>query len=59
MTDGGPPGEVTLQAARYQALRVVDTAPSLKAGRLIRVSGRLRLAAVDDELGTGDVRGAR
>ncbi|MEU1751905.1 NAD(P)H:quinone oxidoreductase [Micromonospora matsumotoense] len=29
----GPPGEVTLQAARYQARRVVDTAAALKAGR--------------------------
>ncbi|MCX4703733.1 MULTISPECIES: NAD(P)H:quinone oxidoreductase [Streptomyces] len=29
----GPPGEVALQAARYQARRVVDTAASLKAGR--------------------------
>jgi NAD(P)H dehydrogenase (quinone) len=29
----GPPGEVSLQAARYQARRVVDTAAFLKAGR--------------------------
>jgi NAD(P)H dehydrogenase (quinone) len=29
----GPPGEVALQAARYQAWRAVDTAASLKAGR--------------------------
>ncbi|MBO4159251.1 MULTISPECIES: NAD(P)H:quinone oxidoreductase [Micromonospora] len=29
----GPPGDVTLQAARYQARRVVDTAAALKAGR--------------------------
>ncbi|MFG2606519.1 NAD(P)H:quinone oxidoreductase [Streptomyces sp. NPDC048514] len=29
----GPPGEVPLQAARYQARRVVDTAAALKAGR--------------------------
>ncbi|MGK5671811.1 NAD(P)H:quinone oxidoreductase [Micromonospora sp. URMC 106] len=29
----GPPGEVALQAARYQARRVVDTAACLKAGR--------------------------
>jgi NAD(P)H dehydrogenase (quinone) len=29
----GAPGEVSLQAARYQARRVVDTAASLKAGR--------------------------
>ncbi|MFC8348513.1 NAD(P)H:quinone oxidoreductase [Streptomyces sp. NPDC057280] len=29
----GPPGEVSLQAARHQARRVVDTAAALKAGR--------------------------
>jgi NAD(P)H dehydrogenase (quinone) len=29
----GPPSEVALQAARYQARRVVDTAATLKAGR--------------------------
>jgi NAD(P)H dehydrogenase (quinone) len=29
----GPPGEVTLQAARHQAGRAVDTAAALKAGR--------------------------
>ncbi|MFI5685384.1 NAD(P)H:quinone oxidoreductase [Streptomyces sp. NPDC051636] len=29
----GPPGEVALQAARFQARRVVDTAAFLKAGR--------------------------
>lgn len=29
----GPPGEVALQAARYQARRVVNTAAFLKAGR--------------------------
>ena len=29
----GPPSEVALQAARYQARRAVDTAASLKAGR--------------------------
>jgi NAD(P)H dehydrogenase (quinone) len=29
----GPPGEVPLQAARYQARRVVDTAATLMAGR--------------------------
>ncbi|WP_416983925.1 NAD(P)H:quinone oxidoreductase [Streptomyces sp. T028] len=29
----GPPGEVTLQAARHQARRVVETAAALKAGR--------------------------
>ncbi|WP_055480209.1 NAD(P)H:quinone oxidoreductase [Sphaerimonospora mesophila] len=29
----GPPGEVSLQAARHQARRVVDTAASLRAGR--------------------------
>ena len=29
----GPPDEVALQAARYQARRVVDTAAALKAGR--------------------------
>jgi NAD(P)H dehydrogenase (quinone) len=29
----GPPGEVVLEAARYQARRVVDTAAALKAGR--------------------------
>ncbi|MEU7835367.1 NAD(P)H:quinone oxidoreductase [Nonomuraea sp. NPDC052129] len=29
----GPPSEVILQAARFQARRVVDTAASLKAGR--------------------------
>lgn len=30
---GGPPGDVVLEAARYQARRVVDTAAALKAGR--------------------------
>ncbi|MGC5660282.1 NAD(P)H:quinone oxidoreductase [Micromonospora sp. WMMD723] len=30
---GGAPGDVTLQAARYQARRVVDTMAALKAGR--------------------------
>jgi NAD(P)H dehydrogenase (quinone) len=29
----GPPGDVALEAARYQARRVVDTAAALKAGR--------------------------
>lgn len=29
----GPPSEVAVQAARYQAQRVVDTAAALKAGR--------------------------
>jgi NAD(P)H dehydrogenase (quinone) len=29
----GPPGELVLEAARYQARRVVDTAAALKAGR--------------------------
>lgn len=29
----GPPGEVTLNAARYQALRAVNIAAALKAGR--------------------------
>jgi NAD(P)H dehydrogenase (quinone) len=29
----GPPGEVALEAARYQARRAVDTAAALKAGR--------------------------
>ncbi|WFE41608.1 NAD(P)H:quinone oxidoreductase [Micromonospora sp. WMMD998] len=29
----GPPGDVTLRAARHQARRVVDTAAALKAGR--------------------------
>lgn len=29
----GPPNDVALQAARYQARRVVDTAAALKAGR--------------------------
>jgi NAD(P)H dehydrogenase (quinone) len=29
----GPPGEVALDAARYQARRAVDTAAALKAGR--------------------------
>ncbi len=29
----GPPGEVALRAARYQARRVVETAALLKAGR--------------------------
>lgn len=29
----GPPGEVSLEAARYQAQRAVDTAAALKAGR--------------------------
>ncbi|WP_373559623.1 hypothetical protein [Streptomyces sp. TLI_55] len=29
----GPPGEVSPQAARHQARRVVDTAAALKAGR--------------------------
>jgi NAD(P)H dehydrogenase (quinone) len=30
---GGPPGDVSLEAARHQARRVVDTAAALKAGR--------------------------
>ena len=30
---GGPPGDVALEAARYQARRVVDVAAALKAGR--------------------------
>lgn len=29
----GPPGDVALEAARYQARRVVDTTAALKAGR--------------------------
>jgi len=29
----GPPGDVALAAARYQARRAVDTAAALKAGR--------------------------
>ena len=29
----GPPGDLTLEAARYQARRVVDTTAALKAGR--------------------------
>jgi NAD(P)H dehydrogenase (quinone) len=29
----GPPGDVALEAARYQARRVVDTVAALKAGR--------------------------
>ncbi|WP_199812572.1 NAD(P)H:quinone oxidoreductase [Streptomyces sp. NRRL S-337] len=33
VTADGPPGEVALQAARYQARRVVDTTASLKAAR--------------------------
>ena len=33
VADDGPPGEVALQAARYQARRAVDTAALLKAGR--------------------------
>ncbi|WP_431914532.1 NAD(P)H:quinone oxidoreductase [Nonomuraea jabiensis] len=33
VTGDGAPGEVPLDAARYQARRVVDTAASLKAGR--------------------------
>jgi NAD(P)H dehydrogenase (quinone) len=33
VTGDGPPGDVALQAARYQARRAVDTAASLKAGR--------------------------
>jgi NAD(P)H dehydrogenase (quinone) len=33
VTGDGPPSEVTLQAARHQARRVVDTAAALKAGR--------------------------
>jgi NAD(P)H dehydrogenase (quinone) len=31
-----PPGDVVLEAARYQAQRVVDTAAALKAGRVAR-----------------------
>jgi hypothetical protein len=31
--DGGAPGEVPLEAARYQARRVVEIAAALKAGR--------------------------
>lgn len=33
VTGDGPPSEVALQAARYQARRVVDTVAALKAGR--------------------------
>lgn len=33
----GPPGEVALEAAAYQARRVVETAAALKAGRAARV----------------------
>lgn len=33
VASSGPPNEVTLDAARYQARRVVDTAAALKAGR--------------------------
>ncbi|MFG6196976.1 NAD(P)H:quinone oxidoreductase [Nonomuraea sp. JJY05] len=33
VTGDGAPGDVSLDAARYQARRVVDTAASLKAGR--------------------------
>ncbi|MEE4422414.1 NAD(P)H:quinone oxidoreductase [Streptomyces bugieae] len=33
VTGDGPPGEVALQAARYQARRVVDIAAFLKVGR--------------------------
>jgi NAD(P)H dehydrogenase (quinone) len=32
----GPPGDVALEAARYQARRAVDTAAALKAGRADR-----------------------
>ncbi|MDF2704845.1 MAG: wrbA [Nonomuraea muscovyensis] len=35
VTGDGPPSEVTLQAARYQARRVVDTVAALKAGRAV------------------------
>lgn len=33
VTSAGPPGDVVLEAARYQARRAVDTAAALKAGR--------------------------
>lgn len=33
VVNAGPPSDVTLQAARYQARRLVDTAAALKAGR--------------------------
>ncbi|GAA3776364.1 NAD(P)H-dependent oxidoreductase [Plantactinospora mayteni] len=33
VTADGPPGDVVLEAARYQARRVVDTAAALKTGR--------------------------
>jgi NAD(P)H dehydrogenase (quinone) len=33
VVSGGPPGDVALEAARYQARRAVDTAAALKAGR--------------------------
>jgi NAD(P)H dehydrogenase (quinone) len=33
VTGDGPPGEVALQAAAYQARRAVHTAAALKAGR--------------------------
>jgi NAD(P)H dehydrogenase (quinone) len=33
VTGDGPPNEVALEAARYQARRAVDTAAALKAGR--------------------------
>ena len=43
----GPPSEVTLQAARHQARRVVDTAAALKAGRTACVqSGRTGPASI-------------
>lgn len=35
-----PPGDVVLEAARYQAQRVVDTAAALKAGRVARYASR-------------------
>ena len=33
VTGGGPPDDVALDAARYQARLAVDTAAALKAGR--------------------------
>ena len=36
MVGDGPPSDVALEAARYQARRAVDTAAALKAGRAAR-----------------------
>ncbi|BCB76963.1 NAD(P)H:quinone oxidoreductase [Phytohabitans flavus] len=40
VSGGGPPDDVALEAARFQARRVVDTTAALKAGRAARSADR-------------------